>query len=87
MDIVSVLDDMIPNWAVEVKWSDLYEEDPRKLKSLLQFCGEHHDCSVAVTTRTRSSVKKVDGITIEFRPASLYCFMLGYNLIKGRTNR
>jgi len=27
-------------------------------------------------------MKEVDGITINFQPASLYCFLLGYNLIK-----
>jgi predicted AAA+ superfamily ATPase len=87
VDIVSVQSDMKPDWAVEVKWSDLFEENPRKLKSLLQFCADHHDCSVAVTTRTKSSIKEVDGVTIEFQPASLYCFLLGYNLIKGQTNQ
>jgi predicted AAA+ superfamily ATPase len=87
VDIVSVQSDMRPDWAVEVKWSDAFEENPKKLKSLFQFCAEHHDCSVAVTTRTKSSIKKVDGITLNFRPASLYCFLLGYNLINGKTNR
>jgi uncharacterized protein len=87
VDIVSVHGDMEPNWAVEVKWSDLFEEHPRKLKSLLLFCANHENCKVAVTTRTKSSIQKIDGITIEFRPASLYCFLLGYNLIKGQTKR
>lgn len=87
VNIVSVRSDMKPGWAVEVKWSDSFEENPRKLKSLLQFCADHRDCYIAVTTRTKSSVKKIDGITIEFQPASLYCFLLGYNLIKEQTNR
>lgn len=84
VDIVSVLSNMKPDWAVEVKWSDSFEESPRRLKSVLQFCSEHRQCRISVTTRTRSSVKTVDGITIEFRPASLYCFMLGYNLTRGQ---
>jgi uncharacterized protein len=87
VDIVSVHGDMKPDWAVEVKWSDSFEENPGKLRSLLQFCADHHDCKVSVTTRTKSSVKKVDGITIAFRPASLYCFLLGYNLIRGQVDR
>jgi predicted AAA+ superfamily ATPase len=87
VDIISLRDNMKPSWAVEVKWSDAYEEDPRKLKSLLQFCGDHKNCSVAVTSRTKSSIKEVNGITIAFRPASLYCFLLGYNLIRGQIDQ
>ena len=84
VDIVSLQNNMKPNWVVEVKWSDAYEEDPRKLKSLLHFCGDHEGCYASVTSRTKSSVKEVNGITIEFCPASLYCFLLGYNLIRGQ---
>jgi len=82
VDIVNLQDNMHPNWAVEVKWSDAFEENPKRLKSLLQFGTEHPDCGIAATTRTKSSMKEVDGITINFQPASLYCFLLGYNLIK-----
>lgn len=87
VDIVNVRSNMSPDWAVEVKWSDLYEKNPHKLKSLLQFCAEHPDCSAAVTTRTKTSVKNISGIKIDFRPASLYCYLLGYNLIKRQTDR
>jgi hypothetical protein len=86
VDIVSVQSDMQPVWAVEVKWSDLFEENPRKLKSLLQFCADHRNCSAAVTTRTKDSVKTIDGVTIRFQPASVHCFGLGYNLIRRQTN-
>ncbi|MEN6406004.1 MAG: ATP-binding protein [Thermoguttaceae bacterium] len=87
VDIVSLRGNMTPDWAVEVKWSDLFEENPKKLKSLLYFCADHHDCKVMVTSQTKESVKTVDGVTITFQPASLYCFLLGYNLIRGQTNR
>jgi predicted AAA+ superfamily ATPase len=84
VDMISVQNNIQPNWAVEVKWSDAYEEDPRKLKSLLQFCGNHQGCWAGATTRTKSSVQEINGVTVDFRPASLYCFSLGYNLIRGR---
>lgn len=81
VDIVKLGRTHKPIWAVEVKWSDAYEEDPRKLKSLVQFIGAHPKCAYRVTTRTKSSEKEVAGAAVDFRPASLYCFLLGYNLI------
>ena len=87
VDIVSVRGDMEPDWAIEVKWSDAFEEHPRKLKSLFQFSVDHPDCVIRATTRTKSSIKEIDGISIDFCPASLYCFLLGYNLIKGNVDR
>jgi predicted AAA+ superfamily ATPase len=85
VDIVQLDGSANPLWAVEVKWSDRFEEDPKSLKSLLEFCGDHKHCSQPlVTTRTKSSEQIVDHLRIEFLPASLYCITLGYNLIKGR---
>jgi predicted AAA+ superfamily ATPase len=68
-----------PLWGVEVKWSDRYEEDPARLGSLLRFCNEQAQCKIVVTTRTKSSTKTAGNITLDFVPASLYSFLVGYN--------
>lgn len=73
-----------PSWAVEVKWSDRFEENPTQLRSLFALLDRHPSCKVRVTTRTRQSSKTVRGRDIGFMPASLYCYVLGHNIIKGK---
>lgn len=86
VDIVSLNARFKPAWAVEVKWSDRYEEDPRRLASLMTFSENHPDCLLQVTTRTAQSSKTIKGRNIRFLPSSLYCYLLGYNIIRGMTN-
>jgi len=71
-------------WAVEVKWSDHYCDKPAELKSLVSFCRENRLGNVLVTSRSKTLTRKVDGIIMQFIPASLYCYTVGYNLIHGR---
>jgi hypothetical protein len=84
VDIVYLQSDLHPAWAVEVKWSDEFARNPHKLKGLLRFCGQHPDCTAAVTTRTKTGEVTVGGVRIKLEPASLYCFILGYNIIRSR---
>ena len=71
-------------WAVEVKWSDRYCENPGELKSLVGFCQANGLKRTLVTSKTQTLTKQVDGLEIEFLPASLYCYAVGYNLIHGK---
>jgi uncharacterized protein len=84
VDIVQLGQRMKPRWAVEVKWSDRYEENPADLTSLAEFCNKHPHCACAVTTRTKQSTKKMFGVELDFIPASIYCYLLGYNIVKGK---
>ncbi len=74
-------------WAVEVKWSDRYCENPGELKSLVGFCQSNGLKKSLVTSKTKMLTKQVDGLEIEFRPASVYCYTVGYNLIHGKKMR
>jgi uncharacterized protein len=88
VDIVYFGPQQKPLWAVEVKWSDRYPDEPHSLKSLLAFCRENKLYNVTVTTRRRSVSRIVDGIKIEFLPASLYCYTVGRNVVEvGKTLR
>lgn len=84
VDIVMLGPELKAWWAVEVKWSDRFEERPRELTSLEQFSARNKNCEFMVTTRTRQSRKKVFGTIVEFIPSSLYCYLLGYNIIAGK---
>jgi predicted AAA+ superfamily ATPase len=73
-----------PGWGAEIKWSDRYVDQPGELDSLLSFCKANRIDSALVTSKTRTAVRSVDGVTLMFRPASLYCYSVGYNIIKGK---
>ncbi|MEE9294437.1 MAG: DUF4143 domain-containing protein, partial [Phycisphaerae bacterium] len=73
-----------PKWAVEVKWSDRYYEKPAELKSLIAFCHANQIYNPAVTTRTKQGELTVQNVCMHFVPASLYCYTVGYNLIRSR---
>jgi len=75
--------DMRALWAVEVKWSDRYLEHPEELDSLISFCMENNLSNPTVTSKTLTTTCKVDGdITLEFIPASVYCYTVGYNIVR-----
>jgi hypothetical protein len=71
-------------WAVEVKWSDRYCENPQELRSLVSLCHANLLKNVLVTSRTKTLTCNADGIKIRFLPASVYCYEVGYNLIHGK---
>ena len=84
VDIVLLGPEQKVAWAVEVKWSDRYCDNPHELKSLLSFCQANGLKRVLVTSKTKTLSRKVGGIQIEFIPAGIYCYTVGYNLIHSR---
>jgi len=68
-------------WAVEVKWSDRYCEKLNELSGLIGFCRQNHLKNVLVTSRSKTMNCQEQNINIEFLPASVYCYSVGYNLI------
>lgn len=70
------------NWCVEIKWSDRNMDYPERFSNLVSFCKKNNIKNPCVTTQSKSSSAKIDGIELGFRPSSLYCFMVGYNLVR-----
>src|SRR5579859_1354088 len=87
VDIVMLGPKQKAAWAVEVKWSDRYCENPGELKSLVGFCQSNGLKKTLVTSKTQAVTKQVDGLEIQFRPASVYCYTVGHNLIHGKKMR
>jgi predicted AAA+ superfamily ATPase len=73
-----------PLWVIEVKWSDRYADHPHELDSLISFCRSNRIASALVTSLTRTALCDLDGFKIQFVPASLYSYTVGYNLIHNR---
>jgi predicted AAA+ superfamily ATPase len=84
IDIVNLNEKQKPVWAIEVKWTDRFYEKPRELKSLQMFCHSNNLREVLVTTITKRGEKIIDNIDVIFIPASIYCYTVGYNIIKGK---
>lgn len=57
------------------------------VKRLLAFCRKSKLERVVVTTRTIQAEKDVDGIPVEFIPASVYCYLVGQNRIQSQAAR
>lgn len=76
-----------PRWAIEVKWTDRFFDRPYELKNLIGFCHANGLEQPLVTTKTRQGVLKQAGVELEFRPASLYCYQLGFNIISHKKFR
>lgn len=84
VDIAFLDAELQPMWAVEVKWTDRYVARPAELEGLISFCRRHGFERVAVTSKSLFRSVNVNELRLDFIPASLYCYTVGYNLIKGR---
>ena len=87
VDIVMLGPKQKVEWAVEVKWSDRYCENPQELEGLISFCHQNRLKNVLVTSKTKMLTCKINGITVPFEPTSTYCYTLGYNIIHGKQSR
>lgn len=84
VDMVYLGPDQKVMWTVETKWSDRFYEKPGELKSLCAFCHDNNLKSALVTTITKEGTKLCKNIIYTFRPASLYSYMVGANLIRNK---
>ena len=86
VDIVVLNPEQRASGAMEVKWSDHCVEDYGQIKNVLKFCKSQGLQQCWVTTKTQSPSKHYDGIRVDFIPAALYCYVLGYNNILRKTS-
>jgi uncharacterized protein len=87
VDIVSLDAKQRLRWAMEVKWSDRYCSKTSELKSMYAFCHANNLKYANVTTMTKTMLKTYQNIEFFFRPASLYAFAVGANLIRSKHKR
>ncbi|MBN2778547.1 MAG: ATP-binding protein [Bacteroidales bacterium] len=81
VDMVGLSNNLIPTWALEIKWSDKYINEPTKLKSLLSFCTDNGLSQALVTTINFHDVKTISKINLTFIPCSTYAYTVGLNTI------
>ncbi len=84
VDIVYLAPDQTPVWAGEVKWSDRPANNNKELENILGFCRRNHVPDAVVTTLTVRESRTYEGVKLDLTPASIYCFTVGYNLVRGK---
>lgn len=70
-----------PSWALEIKWTNRFFEKPSELKSLIRFCKQSKLKNALVTTIDKEGLRNIDGIDIQFIPASTYAYTIGRNTL------
>jgi predicted AAA+ superfamily ATPase len=66
-----------PEWAVEVKWTDRFFENPNELKSLYYFMERNALKEAIVTSRTQAGLKKIEDKELLFIPTACYVYGVG----------
>jgi uncharacterized protein len=83
VDMVGLDDKKLkPLWAIEIKWSNRFYENPRELKSLIQFCAKNNLTSAIVTTVDKEGIINHDGIDFIFIPAAMYSYVVGVKTLE-----
>jgi hypothetical protein len=73
-----------PAWALEIKWSNRFFDQPGQLKSLIKFCAINELQTCLVTTINQEGTKKVNDFTIQYFPASALAYTVGRNKLDRR---
>ena len=84
VDIVQLGPNQKAVWAVEAKWSDRFYYKPGELKSLLNFCHAQGLQNAIVTSETVSGARTEKSVRLYFAHASVYCYILGFNIVQGK---
>ncbi len=71
-----------PRWAVEVKWSDRYYDEPGELSSLLYFMEKNGLPTAMVTSITKSGRIDLEKVKLQFIPVASYAYIVGENTLK-----
>ncbi len=78
VDIVGLTsNDLKPAWAVEIKWSNRYFDNPGELKSLSNFLIKNKLKRAIITTIDVTNEIKFENYSYDYMPSSLYCYTIG----------
>ncbi len=76
-----------PVWALEVKWSNRYFNDPSKLSALLWFCTKNDLDSAMVTTIDGDGIVDYRGVKLYFVPSAMYAYVVGANTLNSKREK
>lgn len=88
IDIVHLNNLQKPSWFIEVKWTDRPFTDHKELNNCIEFKKKNPDVTtptILVTSKTIDDFLNYRDEDFEFRPASLYAYLLGFNLLRRKS--
>ena len=71
-----------PEWAVEVKWTDRFYENPGELVSLRAYMERNGMDYAMVTTKTETGLKEMPFGKIQFLPVACYAYTVAKNTLQ-----
>jgi uncharacterized protein len=74
----------LPEWIVEVKWSDRPRQSLSELNNCVEFINKHPNLQqpVLITSRTVNDENvQYQGVHFSFQPSSVYAYTLGVNIL------
>lgn len=70
-----------PDWAVELKWTDRFYENPSELTALRAFMGTNGLTQALVTTQSQSGLMSLPWGNLQFIPTACYAYIVGRNTL------
>lgn len=70
-----------PEWAVEIKWTNRFFENPNELVSLLHFMEQNNIAHALVTSIDKHGEIQINDKTLHFIPVACYAYIVGENTI------
>lgn len=75
-----------PGWAVEIKWSNQFFNNPGNLVSLAYFMNKNSMTEALVTSINETGTKDLNGLTLHFMPVACYAYIVGENTLNQTKN-
>ncbi len=75
-----------PGWAVEIKWSNQFFNNPGNLVSLAYFMNKNSMTEALVTSINETGTKDLNGLTLHFMPVACYAYIVGENTLNQKKN-
>ncbi|MEO5582167.1 MAG: ATP-binding protein [Saprospiraceae bacterium] len=87
VDMVGLDKKLKPQWALEIKWTNRFFDEPGELKSLLHYCENNKLSSALITTLDIEGKKEQRGISLLYVPASIYAYVVGNNTLEQKLKK
>ncbi len=75
-----------PNWAVEIKWSNKFFNNPGDLVSLSYFMNTNSMTDSLITSINETGTKEINNLRLHFMPVACYAYTVGENTINQTKN-
>lgn len=84
IDLVFLKDNQKVGWILESKWSDRYINKVEEIRHIVDYCHFQKLDYAIITSRSIFKGIEIEGVYLDFVPASYYCYMTSQNLLSSK---